>query len=294
MDKKYKGKGVELQAIVVHQWLAEWNKVKWDPEKRRSRPAHWYYLFSIPASDLKRLSGIYPRSVEARERGKEDLGIQRRHDPERSDEIRRFVQYGYPLSDPNKTKLDSQSDDLRMPGWLSTAIVINILKEGDVRGKSTVREEDLVKVVDSKNGKMATITLPQGFEEGWDYESIAPIEVIDGQHRLWAFEDRLDGDFEFPVVAFVGLDISWQAYLFYTINIKPKPINPSLAFDLYPLLRTEEWLTRVEGHRIYRETRAQELVDMLWAYPESPWYKRINMLGETGFRGKQVSQGRLG
>ena len=81
-------------------------------------------------------------------------------------------------------------------------------------------------------------------------------------------------------MAFVGLDISWQAYLFWTINIKPKRINPSLAFDLYPLLRSEDWLERSEGHIVYRETRAQELAEILWSFPDSPWYNRINMLGE--------------
>ena len=87
--------------------------------------------------------------------------------------------------------------------------------------------------------------------------------MIDGQHRLWAFEgEELAGDYELPVIAFVGLDLSWQAYLFYTINIKPKKINTSLAFDLYPLLRTEEWLNKFEGPAIYRETRAQELVEL--------------------------------
>lgn len=78
----------------------------------------------------------------------------------------------------------------------------------------------------------------------------------------------------------MNLDISWQAYLFWTINIKPKRINASLAFDLYPLLRSEDWLDRAEGHAIYRETRAQELTEILWSYPSSPWYDRINMLGE--------------
>ena len=105
--------------------------------------------------------------------------------------------------------------------------------------------------------------------------------MIDGQHRLWAFEEDVPG-YEIPVVAFHGLDRSWQAYLFYTINIKPKRINTSLAFDLYPLLRTEDWLEKFEGHSIYRETRAQELTEALWSHPDSPWYERINMLGETG------------
>jgi hypothetical protein len=83
-----------------------------------------------------------------------------------------------------------------------------------------------------------------------------------------------------PVVAFHSLDISWQAYLFWTINIKPKRINPSLAFDLYPLLRGEDWLERAEEHIVYRDTRSQELTEVLWSYPTSPWYDRINMLGE--------------
>ena len=53
-----------------------------------------------------------------------------------------------------------------------------------------------------------------------------------------------------------------------------------MAFDLYPLLRSEEWLDRAEGHAIYRETRAQELTEILWSHPTSPWYDKINMLGE--------------
>ena len=35
-----------------------------------------------------------------------------------------------------------------------------------------------------------------------------------------------------------------------------------------------------EGHSIYRETRSQELTEALWSHPESPWYDKINMLGE--------------
>jgi hypothetical protein len=68
--------------------------------------------------------------------------------------------------------------------------------------------------------------------------------------------------------------------LFWTINIKPKRINPSLAFDLYPLLRAENWLERSEEHIVYRDTRSQELTEALWSFPTSPWFDRINMLGE--------------
>jgi hypothetical protein len=52
-----------------------------------------------------------------------------------------------------------------------------------------------------------------------------------------------------------------------------------MVFDLYPLLRTEEWLLRFEGPDIYRQTRAQDLVILLWSHPESPWKDRIIRLG---------------
>lgn len=282
----------EIIALKVRQWLTDWKKVIWSPDERRSEPQHWFYIFNISATDLKALSGIYARSTKERVRGAEDLGIQRRHEEKRSEEIARFVRYGYPWSELSKAKRESDEfADLRKPGWLPTAIVINILQNKDKRLGKQINESDLVLVEDQANG-VTKITLPKGFSgREWKYKTIPPIEVIDGQHRLWAFEDAdLKGDFELPVVAFVGLDLSWQAYLFYTINIKPKKINASLAFDLYPLLRTEDWLTKFEGHVIYRETRAQELVDLLWSNSQSPWHKRINMLGEPGYKGEMVSQ----
>jgi len=116
---------------------------------------------------------------------------------------------------------------------------------------------------------------------------LEPLEVIDGQHRLWAFDEAvadgiLPGDFELPVVAFHGLDIGWQAYLFWSINVSPKRINPSHAFDLYPLLRSQDWLETQSELRIYREARAQELTELMYLHPESPWFQRINMLGGSG------------
>ncbi|KGB55034.1 DGQHR domain protein [Sphingopyxis sp. LC81] len=150
-----------------------------------------------------------------------------------------------------------------------------------------MHEQDQVAIAD--DGDVSRLSLPYAsWSADWKSTGLPPFEVIDGQHRLFAFDDSSSLDFEVPVVAFYGLDISWQAYLFYTINIKPKRINPSLAFDLYPLLRSEDWLERAEGHSVYRETRAQEITESLWAHPQSPWYDRINMLGERGVEG--VSQ----
>jgi hypothetical protein len=190
------------------------------------------------------------------------------------------VEFGYPWSTLSETKRrTAEFNDLRKPGWLPTAIVINILQSADERASEKVAASDLVAV--HTNGQSCYLVLPYPeWSKDWQPTGVPPLEVIDGQHRLWAFDSSSDPSFELPVVAFDGLDISWQAYLFWTINIKPKRINASLAFDLYPLLRAEDWLDRGEGHSIYRETRSQELTEALWSYPDSPWYDRINMLGE--------------
>jgi DGQHR domain-containing protein len=213
-----------------------------------------------------------------------DLGIQRRHDPVRSLEINEFVRYGFPWSALSEARRKSgRFEDLKKPGWLPTAIVINILAPNDTRRGKSVDREDVVSV--STRQGMATITLPKAFGPKWKPSDLPPFEIIDGQHRLGAFADtEAVSNFELPVVAFHGLDISWQAYLFYIINIKPTRINASLAYDMYPLLRTEDWLQRVEDHSVYRETRAQELTAALWSYRDSPWFQRINMLGESGVK----------
>ena len=280
----------KLWGVKVNQWRKEWDEVQWDARQKRAEPKHWFYQFSIPASLLRSWSGVNARAT-SRRRGQEDLGIQRRHEPKRSAEIRQYVEFGYPWSELSARKRsDPEYRDLRKPGWLPTAIVANVLTSTDERHGRKVDSRDLIRIIDNENG-LAELQFPPSFrKEGWDFQGLPPLEIIDGQHRLWAFDPKSDDDFELPVVLFSGLDLSWQAYLFYTINIKPKKINPSLAFDLYPLLRTEDWLTKFEGHIVYRESRAQELVDLLWSYEGSPWHHRINMLGEAGLRGKLVTQ----
>ncbi|MCP4329786.1 MAG: DGQHR domain-containing protein [Alphaproteobacteria bacterium] len=271
----------QIQALKVRQWLPGWNKIDFDPTEYRTKPPPHFYIFSLPARELRSLSGIVRRQAKNAQPRTADLGIQRQHDPGRSEEISRFVEYGYPWSTLSKTKrLSVEFNDLRKPGWLPTAVVLNILVKGSERGGAMIENRDLAVMLDADG--ICTLQLPYAkWTADWSPTKLPPFEVIDGQHRLWAFDNSSQiAGFELPVVAFVGLDISWQAYLFWTINIKPKRINASLAFDLYPLLRSEDWLDRAEGHAIYRETRAQELTEILWSHPSSPWYDRINMLGE--------------
>jgi hypothetical protein len=224
-----------IPTLKVHQWLDEWNEVLFDTKMRRTKPEPFFYLFSINAKALRALCGIYPRKTANRKKGTDDLGIQRRHDKERSDEISEFVRYGHPWASLSASKRESEEyTDLKKPGWLPTAIVVNILKPGSERQRVKIAQKDLI-TIEGKEGQQ-TLNFPEGYcGANWKAGSLPPIEVIDGQHRLWAFDQfELEGKYELPVVAFHGLDISWQAYLFYTVNIKPKRINASLALIFTP------------------------------------------------------------
>lgn len=277
MEKRYR-------ALKVNQWLPQWDEVEFDDSLHRKEPQPHFYLLTMPAADLLRLSGIYRRQATTAEPRRNDTGIQRWHDKERTKEISEYVEHGYPWSDlsPVKRRTGDYSD-LKKPGWLPTAIVVNVLLEGEHREGRTLTRSDAV-TFSGGDDKGWQFVAPPSYGNGeWLPESIPPLEVIDGQHRLWAFDGHPHAaDYDLPVVAFHGLDISWQAYLFWTINIRPKRINASLAFDLYPLLRLEDWLEKFEGHPVYRESRSQELVEALWSHHASPWYQRINMLGEPG------------
>jgi len=272
----------KVQAIRFKQWLPEWDDFDFDPSQHRRKPDEHILLFSMSAVQLRALSGVYRRTRDS-EGGE---GLQRLHDPKRSAAIRDFVRFGHPYSSLPQAARSEGSAAMRKPGWLPTAIVVNILTKNDERRGRDVAPQDLVGITHDDNSR-AELTLPYiDPHERWTPSGLEPFEVIDGQHRLWAFDEALrdgslPGDFELPVVAFTGLDVGWQAYLFWSINVSPKRINPSHAFDLFPLLRSAEWLETLSDLRIYRQARAQELTEILYNQPESPFHNRINMLGES-------------
>ncbi|MDP3684781.1 MAG: hypothetical protein Q8S01_12710, partial [Ignavibacteria bacterium] len=209
----------KITALKVNQWLKDWDKYDYDEKQRRKKPEPCFYVFKLSAPQLKALSGIFRRTSVDKEKGFVE-NIQRAHEAERSAKIKKFIRFGYPFSDLNQPKINSgEYENLKKPGWLPTAIIINILKKGDIRlGKHKVEEKDLIKI-ENESEEIASVILPETFtgELKWTPKELHPIEVIDGQHRLWAFEDdRETKEFELPVVAFYGLDISWQAYLFWS------------------------------------------------------------------------------
>ncbi|MHB9705324.1 DGQHR domain-containing protein [Alcaligenes aquatilis] len=207
-------------------------------------------------------------------------GYQRTHDEDRLSKISRYLEYGFPLS--THSSLDPEAHpELVNPGWLPTSILVNILGENEPRfrkGKlQTVPQEELVTI--STSGNQHELQYPSTTASS--LHTLPPLEIVDGQHRLLATDlISLPDEYEVPVVIFDNLPLAWQAYLFWVINVEPKRINTSLAFDLYPELRDQEWLKRGESIRIYQEHRSQELAEILWRNPASPWKDRIELFGK--------------
>ena len=117
----------EIPALKVRQWLPEWDSVRFDKDNRRRQPPQHFYLFSVSARNLRALSGIQRRTDVDRQIGNTDTGIQRRHDYRRSMEIQEYIRYGFPYAVFSKRdRLRYGREDSLMPGWLPTAIVVNI------------------------------------------------------------------------------------------------------------------------------------------------------------------------
>lgn len=97
--------------------------------------------------------------------------------------------------------------------------------------------------------------------------------ILDGQHRLFAFlPEYVNGlSMDLAVSAFIDLDNEMKAFIFRTINMTQRKINPSLVYDLIPMLR-EDWVT-------FEDLRAKAFLDYLNMTETSPWYDGVAMLG---------------
>lgn len=275
----------QIPLLKVNQWLKSWELSDWAPDL--PEPPHEFYIASVPLRLLRSLAGVSRRTIEDRKSVDKHAGYQRAHQISRSKNIARYIQYGYPLS--NQKNLDPEEHKkLVHPGWLPTSILVNIIQPGETRrraGKDALLDDSqAIKI--SNHGAFHSLDIPPTLESSRAKNrgaNLEPIEIIDGQHRLFAVDelgrDLYNDDYEVPVVFFNGLTESWQAYLFWVINVEPRKINTSLAFDLYPELRSQTWLESGEGVKVYQEHRAQELTEVLWRHISSPWKDRIELHG---------------
>jgi DGQHR domain-containing protein len=92
--------------------------------------------------------------------------------------------------------------------------------------------------------------------------------IIDGQHRLYGFDDYHGQEFELIITIFIGLDTALQSEVFSIINSQQTKVDPSLNINLELADKTE--------------TPTKKLVQIAQTFnidKESPWYQRIKMLG---------------
>jgi hypothetical protein len=99
---------LEIHALIVRQWLQEWDAVHFSAQERRSEPEHFFYVFSLPASRLRKLSTVYRRKAKGPRA--QETAMQRAHDPRRSEEIRRFIFGGFPWSDLSEGQREQELD----------------------------------------------------------------------------------------------------------------------------------------------------------------------------------------
>jgi len=69
------GHALTVPALRVHQWLPEWNEIEWNARAHQSKPNPCFYMFTLSAFVLRKLSAIYRRSAKREARRTADLGI---------------------------------------------------------------------------------------------------------------------------------------------------------------------------------------------------------------------------
>lgn len=127
-----------------------------------------------------------------------------------------------------------------------------------------------------------------------DFDLNDRIYIVDGQHRVMAMkllyenlanlEHPCDDDkfvleylkkYKFSCTVLINFDLWEQGQVFVNVNFKQKPVNKSLFYDVYGSEYPEnrkDW----KYNKIYI---AHIIIENLNNLPQSPFYKKIKMLG---------------
>lgn len=108
-------------------------------------------------------------------------------------------------------------------------------------------------------------------------------DIVDGQHRvLGLVKSDMRSDFVLPVVFIIDATEEEKALLFATINGTQTKVPASLIYELFGV--TESRSPAKTCHEIARAVNSM---------PESPWFRRLKMLGRKSVAGstESLSQG---
>jgi len=170
---------------------------------RVSQPIGDFYVGSVKAKDLCEITTYDFRRLVKEVGFASYLGIQRRVDPSRVQEITKYV----------------TTRDACFP----TAVILSVPGECATFDNATNRLTLSAHVDEDPKRSIA-------------FDKIAT--VLDGQHRLAALkEGKYKGDFEINVSVFIDIDIADQAYVFSTVNLAQTKVKKSLVYDLFDLAK---------------------------------------------------------
>lgn len=111
--------------------------------------------------------------------------------------------------------------------------------------------------------------------------------IVDGQHRMFGLKEagyETFKNFEIPVVFLFEATLEQQALIFSIINEKQTKVTFSLVSQLFGVLNTR-----------CKEKVAHTLASALNTRADSPFYKRVKMLGkkDVGIENQSISQGTI-
>ena len=168
-----------------------------------------FYLTALPVKLLLNVGFTMPLKINEYEQLE---GNQRRLDPKRVKDIESYL----------------RSQDAVLPGTIILAANCNTDGEIlDPYGDSAKMRWSIKNFDGNSNDSVYELEIPS------DNEKLAA--VVDGQHRLWGFENLPEAAKEMllPCAVFLDLPTPMQASIFATINFNQKPVSKSQSYELF-------------------------------------------------------------
>ena len=223
------------------------------PALKLEQPVGNFFVCVMRATDLFDIAKFDIRKISESESIDDFLGIQREVSPKRLKELKQYI----------------TTTDATFPTAVIIAADERCCKFAPTSKDAATGTLTLSNYVDPNNNRNNDIL----------FRDIA--KIIDGQHRIKAFEDGFSKEFNLNVAIFVGADIATQAEIFSTVNLAQTKVNSSLVYDLFSLARTRS-----------PEKTAHEITILLDKRDDSPFRGMIKRLGvaTNGRIGETLSQ----
>jgi DGQHR domain-containing protein len=225
------------------------------------QPIGSFYISSMDWADLIRIANADIRKIHEEEDNETSfdsyLGIQRTVSKKRIKEIGNYV----------------KTIDATFP----TSIILHVESESKFIEGDSVKDLDPDYVQDNfdKLQIIENIKIDENSNKLLIRKDEKVARILDGQHRIEGLREGFNvlkaediPEFKFNVTIFVDLDMDDQAQIFSVINKAQTKVNKSLVYDLYEYAESRS-----------PQKTAHDIVRLLNKMEESPFYKKIKILG---------------